>query len=361
MKRNKMIALGLSAVMALSLAACGNANDSKLQPPNPFAEYETLADMEKEVGFDFSVPSRIDGFDECEYRADKDDSMAEVIFKNGDEEIRFRKAAGDEDVSGNYTKFSEQERVDVDGATVTMKGENGAVNLATWSADGYAYSIDCTTAVDKVTMTDYIRVVNAEEPNLIGGDPSTWGPAGDGGPLAPPSPFLDCGTMNDAAALAGFDMSLPGTPDRIQAWKGTMIQAFYGENGNDMLIRKAVGSEDCSGDYNSYAQEVAVDGVTLKGENDAFSLAVWEKMDILTPFMLARPWTGPICWPWLPWSGRFSPGRVDQARPLAHRGEGILPGNLSYMGISTAVFCGSAARPAPLLCSLALLPLCGGR
>ena len=48
MKRNKMIALGLSAVMALSLAACGNVNDSKLQPPNPFAEYETLADMEKE-------------------------------------------------------------------------------------------------------------------------------------------------------------------------------------------------------------------------------------------------------------------------------------------------------------------------
>ena len=56
-----------------------------------------------------------------------------------------------------------------------------------------------------------------------------------------------------------------------------MIQAFYGEDGSDMLIRKAVGTKDCSGDYNVYAQEVTVDDVTLKGENDTFSLAVWER------------------------------------------------------------------------------------
>ena len=56
-----------------------------------------------------------------------------------------------------------------------------------------------------------------------------------------------------------------------------MIQAFYGEDGNDMFIRKAVGTEDCSGDYNTYAQEIVVNDVTLKGENDAFCLAIWEK------------------------------------------------------------------------------------
>lgn len=280
MNKNKLIALGLSAVMALSLAACGSANannSNALQPPNPFTEHETLADVEKEVGFDFIVPSAINGFDKCEYRANKADSMAEVIFKNGDEEIRFRKAVGDGDISGNYTEFSEQENVDVDGTTITMKGESGKVNLATWSADGYAYSIDCTTAVDKVTMTDYVRVVNTVDTDLIGGDPATWGPAEGGDPLAPPSPFVDCDSMEDAAKLASFDMALPKTPDAVQAWESYMIQALYGEDGNDMLIRKAVGAEDCSGDYNEYAQVETVDGVTLKGENDMFSLAIWEK------------------------------------------------------------------------------------
>lgn len=277
MKLNKLIALGLSAMMALYLAACGNASNPDVQPPSPFTDHETLAEAEQEAGFDFTVPNSIEGFNECVYRSDKEDGMIEVIFQNGNEEIRFRKATGDGDVSGNYTEFSKKESVDVDGANVTMKGEDGKVNLATWSMDGYAYSIDCTNAVDKATMTDYVRVVNTVDTDLIGGDPDTWGPAVDGNLLAPPSPFVDCDSMEDAAGLAGFDMALPNPPDLIQAWKDTMIQAFYGEDENDMLIRKAVGAEDCSGDYNIYTQEVTVDGVTLKGENDAFSLAIWEK------------------------------------------------------------------------------------
>lgn len=95
--------------------------------------------------------------------------------------------------------------------------------------------------------------------------------------LQPASPFIDCAVMTEAAKLAGFDMGLPKAPDLIQAIEAEMIQAFYGENGGDMMIRKAVGSGDISGDYNDYAQVKTVDGVTIKGENDTFSLAVWEK------------------------------------------------------------------------------------
>lgn len=39
----------------------------------------------------------------------------------------------------------------------------------------------------------------------------------------------------------------------LEAIENEMIQAFYGENGSDMLIRKALGNEDISGDYNEYA------------------------------------------------------------------------------------------------------------
>ena len=70
-------------------------------------------------------------------------------------------------------------------------------------------------------------------------------------------------------------MTLPKTADMLEAIENEMIQAFYGEDGSDMLIRKALGTEDISGDYNEYAQIETVDGVTLKGENDLFSLALW--------------------------------------------------------------------------------------
>lgn len=277
MKLNKLIALGLSAIMALSLVACGNANagNPNVQPPSPFTDHETLADAAKEVGFEISVPSIINGFDECMYRANKESDMLEVIFRNDDEDICFRKAVGDGDISGDYNKFSEQNEVEVNGATVTMKGNDGKVNLATWAKNGYAYSISCTTAVDKVTMTDYIKTVYTVEPDAIGGDPATWGPAGDDVQI--PSPFIDCDSMDAAAELAGFDMTLPRTADFLQVIEGRMIQAFYGEDGNDMFIRKATGTGDISGDYNVYAQTETVDSVTLKGENDTFSLAIWEK------------------------------------------------------------------------------------
>lgn len=93
----------------------------------------------------------------------------------------------------------------------------------------------------------------------------------------PPSPFIPCDNMAEAAELAGFDMTVSNPPDSIEAWDGYMIQAFYGEDGEDMLIRKATGNDDISGDYNEYPQVETVDGVTLKGENEKFALAVWSK------------------------------------------------------------------------------------
>ena len=79
--------------------------------------------------------------------------------------------------------------------------------------------------------------------------------------------------------MAGFDLTLPKAADKLEAIENEMIQAFYGEDGTDMLIRKALGSEDISGDYNEYVQTETVDGVTLKGADGQFSLAMWTDGD----------------------------------------------------------------------------------
>lgn len=102
------------------------------------------------------------------------------------------------------------------------------------------------------------------------------GKAGSGA-LMLPNPFVRCDSMEEAAGLAGFNMALPKVPDRLEVVKSTMIQAFYGENGRDMLIRKARGDADISGDYNHYTQVEIINGITLKGQEDAFFLAIWAK------------------------------------------------------------------------------------
>ena len=95
--------------------------------------------------------------------------------------------------------------------------------------------------------------------------------------VAPPSPYIPCADLAEAEKLAGFTLSVPGAPDVIEAWEGVMIQAIYGDENETMRIRKGTGSDDISGDYNIYTEVETVDGVTIKGENGAFSLAVWEE------------------------------------------------------------------------------------
>lgn len=93
----------------------------------------------------------------------------------------------------------------------------------------------------------------------------------------PPSPFIPCASMDEAEKLAGFALTAPKGADTIEAWDSYMIQLIYGGEEETMRIRKAADKGDISGDYNEYAQVKTVDGVTIKGEKDAFALAVWEK------------------------------------------------------------------------------------
>ena len=112
------------------------------------------------------------------------------------------------------------------------------------------------------------------------------------------NPWVDCATLEEAADLAGFQMAVP---DRIEGYPNTMIQAvkkdttnagpmiqvFYfdgspeDENSTSVLLRKAPGTEDISGDYNEYTEveTVAMHGVdvTLSGEDGLVHNAIWSQ------------------------------------------------------------------------------------
>lgn len=119
---------------------------------------------------------------------------------------------------------------------------------------------------------------------VIGGDPSAWGPAGDNVQI--PNPFVDCSSLADAAAAAGFGLTAPeqagDNPMRgiqVMSMDPKLIQIFYGDEDNEVRVRKAAGSDDISGDYNVYSQisSVEVDGVSVteKGEDGMVMVAVW--------------------------------------------------------------------------------------
>ena len=102
-----------------------------------------------------------------------------------------------------------------------------------------------------------------------------------------PNPFVDCETMADAEKLAGFDITVPEQiegyeQELIQAVDGELIQVFYvnpEKEEDEILIRKGVGNDDISGNYENFAETTTAAAgdleVTLKGNDGKVTVAVW--------------------------------------------------------------------------------------
>ena len=105
------------------------------------------------------------------------------------------------------------------------------------------------------------------------------------------NPWQECASMAQAESLAGFsfaisDSALPEGygPEAayIQVIAGAMLEVDYtGERGGSVCLRKAVGADDVSGDYNNYdltqTSRIAGQDVTLRGAENAWYVATWTR------------------------------------------------------------------------------------
>ncbi len=111
---------------------------------------------------------------------------------------------------------------------------------------------------------------------------------GDGVSLALANPWQECADLQQAAALAGFELSVGQAPQGsieantyIQVIPGDIIEVDYHDALGERVayVRKAKGSEDASGDYNAYdlVQALDVEGlrVEARGSDAGWSCVVW--------------------------------------------------------------------------------------
>lgn len=101
------------------------------------------------------------------------------------------------------------------------------------------------------------------------------------------NPWVEAKDQDDAQQQAEFTIQLPsslpaeyGAPS-FRVIPGEILEADYAGTGDaNICIRKATGTEDTSGDYNQYSdsRQVTVGdvAVTVKGNDGAVSLAVWQ-------------------------------------------------------------------------------------
>ena len=52
--------------------------------------------------------------------------------------MTFRKAQGDEDISGDHNEYETVQEIEIQAVSVTMKGSEGKCSLALWQKDGFS-------------------------------------------------------------------------------------------------------------------------------------------------------------------------------------------------------------------------------
>lgn len=112
-----------------------------LKSPTRGPACTTLADAAALTGYDFTVPDSVDGYPDVTIAVLESEQLTEVQYSSGNARLCLRKAPGSDDISGDFNQYAESNAVDVDGRSVTLQGNDGQVQLATWLDGDYTYSI----------------------------------------------------------------------------------------------------------------------------------------------------------------------------------------------------------------------------
>ncbi len=169
----KIISLSLALVLMLTVVAC-----KKEEPPivsevesdiesiisevevKHKKEFTTLEEALAELPFTPKVPTLMPEGYELTNIYIIDEHMLELRYTFGENELTYRTAKGDWDISGDYDFiYKEEEFEEVDDIRVFVRGEDGLIKTAVWWVDEHSYALTGNTGVDFDDLKLIIRGV----------------------------------------------------------------------------------------------------------------------------------------------------------------------------------------------------------
>lgn len=115
------------------------ASKEDIQIPSPLTEHTTLPALEQAVGFPIQQPAMPDGY-AVSSLTDINQSVAQITYQNGDQEIVYRIGKGTADISGSYEDYSNKCTLEIEGVNVQLCGEQD-FHVAAWHNNGFSYSV----------------------------------------------------------------------------------------------------------------------------------------------------------------------------------------------------------------------------
>lgn len=152
MKFAKWICLAIAACL---LGGCGAAETPTTQLANPWKDYETLQQAEETVGFALGLPLESpDGWSATQFRA-MNDQLLEVIFHRDDSKLTLRKAAGNEDISGDYTQYAMVTNAEYANGSATIR-EDKSILVFT---EEYSWAVYCAEGMSEQEIQRWIESI----------------------------------------------------------------------------------------------------------------------------------------------------------------------------------------------------------
>ena len=148
MKKNAFVIL-LCCIISAVFVGCGNQTAAQEQVSqtatigNPWSDWDTIEEAESATGFSFGLPEVIADTYTAENFRTMNGELLEVVYRDGDSEIRVRKQKGEgQDISGDYNTYEFCDEQNVNGGTVTSwhNSDNDAVKQIV-SYGGYSWSL----------------------------------------------------------------------------------------------------------------------------------------------------------------------------------------------------------------------------
>lgn len=133
--------LGNGATTKDNVISFTKEDNAMTQMPNPMKKYDRIEDTLGVLGYkELWVPASLATCSEQTVYV-IGGNLFELRCRIGEDSISYRVAEGDKDISGDYTVYSEVKTETIGKFSVTTKGNDGTITVATWTVDGYSYSL----------------------------------------------------------------------------------------------------------------------------------------------------------------------------------------------------------------------------
>ena len=158
----------LFLLISVALLICGCAQqESQSQTTfigNPWSDWDSVAEAEAAVGFSFGLPEVIaDSYTAAAYRT-MNNQLMEVIYRDGDSEIRVRKQPGEgQDISGDYNQYDTCTEEAINSGTVVHyhNSDNNALKQII-SCNGYSWSVTASDGFPGDSNRDFLNLIFGE-------------------------------------------------------------------------------------------------------------------------------------------------------------------------------------------------------